>query len=113
MLAAHWRRHAGARLVAAHCYRLAEDVELTELGVLHEMLHADMLDLFVIEHLVDEIDGAAGNAGFVQQVNPFGAGFANRAFFDPGVDGVAVLGPVGAAGEIRIFGHIGDVQHLA
>src|SRR5260370_40225196 len=45
--------------------RLADQTDMTVLGVRHVLRHAEMLDLSVLDHLIDGIDRAAGHAGSV------------------------------------------------
>jgi hypothetical protein len=72
--------------------RLADQADVTVLGIRHVLRDAEMLDLSVLEHLVDGIDRAAGHADRVELPDPGVARFLFSEFADLRVERVAVLG---------------------
>ena len=91
MFAQFGRRRADIARGPAHVDRLADHVHLAVCGRRDRRGKAQMLDLRVIEHLVDRVDGSAGHAALVEEIDPLGAVFRLRVFRDFGVQRVAVL----------------------
>src|SRR6266404_6325728 len=77
--------------------RLADDLDVAELGMMDRLGDAEMLDLRLGEGLVDAVDRPARHAGLVQGGNPLRAGLGPGDRADALVYGLAVLRAQGAA----------------
>src|SRR4029077_19078755 len=65
------RAHLEGR--AAHVDRLAYELDVAQLGRLHGMLHLEVLDLRIGEHLVHLVDRPCGHARLVELLDQLGA----------------------------------------
>jgi len=84
------RRHFARRSRQRH--RLADQADVTVLGIRHILRDAEMLDLSVLEHLIDGIDRPTGHAGGIEFADPGVGGFFSVSFADLGVERIPVLG---------------------
>jgi hypothetical protein len=81
--------------------RLTNQTDVTILGVRHILRDAEMLDLFVLEHLIDRIDRATRNASGVELPDPGIGRFLLSERVDLRIERIAVLGTCRRGG---IFG---------
>ena len=71
---------------------LSDDGDLAALGVGGLAGDVEVLDLFVVEGSGDVVDRSAGDAGFVEALDPVLGGVGAGALVDVLVEGGAVLG---------------------
>src|SRR5581483_2259090 len=91
MLAESGRRGGEAAGRARQRHRLARQPHDGLVLTLERLRHAEMDHLRIGVDLIDGIDRSAGNAGLVEQIDPFGAAAPDRVALDVGVERVAVL----------------------
>src|SRR5215213_5945614 len=93
--------------------RLADDFDVTELGMPHRLCDVEVLHLRLGECLVDGIDRAARDARVVQQLHPMRARFRFGDPTDPLVERLAVVRAQFARGMRRIVQQIPRAGGLA
>jgi hypothetical protein len=59
------RRRAQLVIVSAQGEGLTDQLDIAQDGTGHGLGHTEVFDLRVVEHLINRINGAAGNAGVV------------------------------------------------
>src|SRR5262245_16925285 len=73
--------------------RLADEPEPAAIGSRRFLRNTEVLDLRIVENLIDRIDRTARNTDFIENLDPFGAGFRFRRLVDFGIELVTVLQP--------------------
>src|SRR5690606_3356429 len=104
VLAEVGRRRADVLAVAADVVRLGHEIDAAERGMFDRPGHLQVLHLRVREGLVDRVDGPAGHAGLVQQLDPLAARALTGDLRDQLVQLLPVRGPLVLPGEAGV-GH--------
>src|SRR6266540_3313260 len=85
------RRSRNPARRARQRYRLADDAQLAPVTFPRRLRNIEMLDLWIVEHLVDGIDWAAGHAGRIEPLDPFGACAHRSATVDLEIERIAIF----------------------
>ena len=100
MLALLGRRPPQGPRCTAELDGLAHQLLASELRVFDRSCDADMADLRIGEDLVDFVDRPAGDAGAIENLDPFRRRFRARNCFDDAVELIAMLEAVNVPSEV-------------
>jgi hypothetical protein len=98
---------------AAEGHRLADQLDIPQLGMVNRLGDAEMLDLRVGEDLIHLVDRPRRHPGLVEPVDPFGAGVQACDLLDRRVQCLAVGRARAASLVVGVLRQIGHCKRAA